>query len=41
MNKVLRGLLVLAGAGFLAWKYWQSSNADAAAAWSAETDRIG
>lgn len=41
MNKLLRALLVIAGAGYLAWKYWQSSNQDAAHAWAAETDRIG
>jgi len=41
VNKLLRGLLVLAGAGVLAWKYWQANNEDAAQAWAAETDRIG
>jgi len=41
LKKVLRAVLVLAGAGYVAWKYWQTSNQDAAAVWAAETDRIG
>ena len=41
MKKLLRATLVLAGLGYVGWRYWQEHNRPAAEAWAAETDRVG
>ncbi len=40
MLKVIRILLLGAGAGYAAWRYWQTVNRANAEAWAAGTDRI-
>lgn len=40
MGKLLGWTVVLAGAAYAAWWYWQSSNEANAEAWAAATDRV-
>lgn len=41
MGKLIRTTLLLAGLGYLGWRYWSERNRPAAETWAAGTDRIG